>query len=183
MMRWEAGNDALESRLYLRPKNDKMARMITMAPTSQTMLFISSLLLKKRSRCPTWDNSGRSKLPLGAPLRTLPRRLRRGISVSIPDSDALSGSEHMRRSALILAAPLLAALLISSPAAAFESTAAGIGSGVLAGAVVAGPIGAVVGGLTGGYIGSRYERRRSYAPRRRAVRRGWREPRRTYVTR
>lgn len=84
----------------------------------------------------------------------------------------------MRRSALILAVSFAGALSLSSPVAAFESTAAGIGSGVLAGAVVAGPIGAVVGGVTGGYIGSRYERRRGYAPRRRYVRRGWRNPRR-----
>lgn len=85
----------------------------------------------------------------------------------------------MRRSALILAGCFAAAL--SAPAAAFESTAAGIGSGVLAGAVVAGPIGAVVGGVTGGYIGSRYERRRVYVPRRRYVRHGWRSPRRAAV--
>lgn len=79
--------------------------------------------------------------------------------------------------------PALAALSLASfvslaaPATAFESTALGVGSGVLAGVVVAGPVGAVVGGVTGGYIGSRYERRRyHYAPRRRYVRHYHRRP-------
>lgn len=83
----------------------------------------------------------------------------------------------MPRSAQTAVIALAAYASLASPLAAFESTALGVGSGVLAGAVVAGPVGAVVGGVTGGYIGSRYERPRVYyAPRRRYVRHHHRRP-------